>query len=402
MTFGDYSRTAWEAAKARTKNEIKKKLVPVLLKYVLPLVLLFVLFMFVAISVGSGGGSDEKEMDLTGFDGFYGNTVEEKVWFALRGAGYSEYAVAGVMGNIYAESGFNSDLIEKGNGIGFGLCQWSYGRRKQYEKYAKSKGVSPSDVDTQIEFLLAEITPGGGANGFATYQLMNHKGYKPSDWKNATSAENAAIAFCWTFERPGVPRMNVRTTAARKYYEQFKGQTAPSGGSGTYTKAISGISKGTLTWNGKKFVLFSQSSPQQSSWIRSHGCGPTSIAIILSGYGYGVTPEQIAQENGKSNNISVNSKSLTKRGFTFTKVTKNINTVKSHLAQGGTIIVRIPGGTRIGNYTYKGGHFMAILGINNNNQVFIADPGTWNSDTNGWYPVQEIVSKIDRCYLIKK
>ncbi len=43
----------------------------------------------------------------------YGDTIEEKVWFALREEGFSEYAVAGVMGNIYGESGFDPNAIDR-------------------------------------------------------------------------------------------------------------------------------------------------------------------------------------------------------------------------------------------------------------------------------------------------
>ena len=169
--------------------------------------------------------------------GIYGNTTEEKVWWALIGAGYSKEAAAGVLGNIYAESGFNAAVIEHGNGIGLGLCQWSYGRRTQLEGYAASKGVQASDINTQIEFLLGELTPGGGAGGFANYQMgggMN--GYTVENWKNASSPEDAAIAFCWVFERPGIPRMEIRTEAARRYYEQFKDAQKPSGSDGTGTE----------------------------------------------------------------------------------------------------------------------------------------------------------------------
>ena len=104
--------------------------------------------------------------------GLYGNTAQEKVWWALIDAGYSAEAAAGVLGNIEAESGFNEASIEGGSGAGFGLCQWTGGRRTQLESYAASKGVAPSDLDTQIEFLLAEITPGGGANGYAMIGKM--------------------------------------------------------------------------------------------------------------------------------------------------------------------------------------------------------------------------------------
>lgn len=175
----------------------------------------------------------EDEFSLKKFSqagGIYGNSPQEKVWFAVLGAGYSKDAAAGVLGNIEAESGFDPNIIEGGTGIGFGLCQWSYGRRTQIEQYAASKGKEPGDLNTQIEFLIAEITPGGGADGFANYQLVEYNGYSPSDWENASTPEDAAIAFCWSFERPGIPRMEIRTEAARRYYEEFKDKEKPTGG----------------------------------------------------------------------------------------------------------------------------------------------------------------------------
>ena len=185
-----------------------------------------------------------------GVTGLVGSTPEEKVWWALRDAGYSKEAAAGAMGNIYAESGFNASVIEGGSGIGFGLCQWSFGRRTQLESYAKSKGVSASDVDTQIEFLLGELTPGGGANGYASYQLVSYNGYSASSWKNASTPEEAAIAFCWSFERPGIPRMDVRTSAARRYYEQFKDAERPAGGAnGSLLQAADNVARYLLDNN---------------------------------------------------------------------------------------------------------------------------------------------------------
>lgn len=177
---------------------------------------------------------------FSGMSGIYGGTLEEKVWFALRGAGYSEIATAGVMGNIEAESGFNAGTIEAGSGIGIGICQWSFGRRTQLEKYAASKGVPWTDENTQIEFLLGELTPGGGANGYANYALVTYNGYSPNDWKTAQDIETATKAFCWSFERPGIPHMDRRIASANKYYNEFKGRTAPSGDPRIGTITLSG------------------------------------------------------------------------------------------------------------------------------------------------------------------
>ena len=151
-----------------------------------------------------------------------GDTPEEKVWIALKAEGYSDEAVAGVMGNISGESGFNSGAVEGGSGIGFGLCQWSFGRRTALENFAASRGVDPSDVDLQIEFLIAELRPEGGADGFATYQFAGYENYR-NTWMTSKSIEETTTAFCAGFERPGIPRNQVRIEAAKKYYEQYAG-----------------------------------------------------------------------------------------------------------------------------------------------------------------------------------
>ena len=158
--------------------------------------------------------------------GIVGDTPEEKVWWALINAGYSKEAAAGVMGNIEAESGFDPGGVES-NGEGIGLCQWSFGRKSQLKSYAASKGKEWSDVDVQVQFLIGELTPGGGADGFASYGLVTYNGYSPSDWENATSPESAAEAFCWSFERPGIPHMERRKASARNYYNEFKDKEMP-------------------------------------------------------------------------------------------------------------------------------------------------------------------------------
>lgn len=166
-------------------------------------------------------------------------SIQYKVWTRMVGAGYSEYATAGAMGSIEVESGFNPSIIEKGSGAGFGLCQWTGGRRTQLEAFASARNTSPSDVDLQIDFLLAELNKNTNDPN-VNYQLMNNKkqGYTVDQWLNATDITTAASAFCWTFERPSVKyaHLDRRIEAAKKYYEQFTG-TPGVVGTGEYSSA---------------------------------------------------------------------------------------------------------------------------------------------------------------------
>lgn len=261
----------------------------------------YLMFLASNVNYGVTEFDFEGEFEFHSFSssgGIYGSTIQEKVWFAVIGAGYSKEAAAGVLGNIEAESGFNPDIVEYGSGIGFGLCQWSYGRRTQLEGYAASKGKPPGDVNTQIEFLIAEITPGGGAEGFAVYQLMNNHGYTPSDWENAATPEEAAETFCWMFERPlsGSARMDVRKEAARRYYEEFKDRERPSGGN--VLEVCEQVMNDMISRNVHYSVTNLTWADIESAATYPYACCATYVSIVLHNAGL-LTTEQVNSYNYK-------------------------------------------------------------------------------------------------------
>ena len=112
----------------------------------------------------------------------YTMATPEYIWYRLLTAIGNPYGVAGLMGNLYAESNLNykcitgvtrysateySDAITNGtiskdefahDGVAFGLAQWRYWSRKQalYETYEKIPGLITS-LDGQIDFLLKEL-----------------------------------------------------------------------------------------------------------------------------------------------------------------------------------------------------------------------------------------------------
>ena len=148
-----------------------------------------------------------------------GNDITEQVWNYLRTAGVAPEQAAGIMGNMYAESGFDPSIVEHGNGIGFGLCQWSYGRRDALEAFAASQGKDPGDLQVQLDYLMTELNP-GHFNSYYT-GMDNY-----TMFMNATTPEDATYYFMWGWERPaewaGNASLEKRQIAAKTYYDTYK------------------------------------------------------------------------------------------------------------------------------------------------------------------------------------
>ncbi len=182
----------------------------------------------------------------TGTVSLRGNTIQERVWNFLRDKGLTNEQAAGVMGNIQAESGFDPNVIEKGSGVGYGIVQWSKGRRTALEAAAAKQGVPVSDLGFQLEYLYQELT-------VRPIDFDRWRQFK-SEWemmKGQSTVEQATIAFHHQFERshlstggsPGTPGgladQRVIQERVRKepgpnsndFFEQFSKLTPGGGGS---------------------------------------------------------------------------------------------------------------------------------------------------------------------------
>lgn len=123
-------------------------------------------------------------------------TTEEVVWDYLKVAGYSDIQVAGIIGNLYQESGLNPARVES-NGEGIGLVQWSFGRKQNLINYASSKGKDWTDLESQLEFLVSELD-----------SKQFYQQYKDT-FMNPYSVSEATEAFCFGFERPNKAKANL-------------------------------------------------------------------------------------------------------------------------------------------------------------------------------------------------
>lgn len=191
--------------------------------------------------------NEQKQQEAGGeYNGeLVGGSVQEQIWFFLKSQGFSDAAAAAIMGNWFAESSMNPGAIES-NGEGHGLAQWSYSRKQDLFNFAKSKGKDWKDLQTQLEFFMHEI------NGPELWRFGGQAGL--NKFKNMTDPAAAAKYFSDKYERPGTPRMHVRTGKAQEYYNQLKGKQPSVSTSGGGTAKGNALLSAAQKYNGVKYV----------------------------------------------------------------------------------------------------------------------------------------------------
>ena len=181
-----------------------------------------------------------------------GKNNEEKIWNYLKGAGLNDFGTAGLMGNLYAESGLIpnnvENLYEKRLGVtdasytaavdsgkyqffatdkaGYGLAQWTYCSRKaELLDYAQCCRKSIGDLEMQLDFLMKEL----------------REGYKAvlAVLKTAGSVRAASDAVLLKFERPADQSEAAQARRAafgQKYYDKYAAGSAAGSGGKTMTE----------------------------------------------------------------------------------------------------------------------------------------------------------------------
>lgn len=163
-------------------------------------------------------------------------TTEDQIWDFLKSKGLNDCAVAGIMGNLRAESrliptnlqnsfenklDFNDESYTKAvdsgaydnfadDKAGYGLAQWTYPSRKaNLLAFAKAQKKSIGDLVMQLEFLWNEMQ---------NYTTMM------TELKDAKTVRDASNSFLFRFERPanqGGKVQDDRTNFGLEYYKLF-------------------------------------------------------------------------------------------------------------------------------------------------------------------------------------
>lgn len=161
---------------------------------------------------------------------------ERTIYEALRAAGLTKEGACGLMGNMMAESGMRANIAQRGctalsdekyteaadrgtipfarDGVGYGLCQWTYSARKAaLLAFARERGVSVGDEATQVQFCIRELR-----EDF------------PGVWRVLTASRElceCARIVCVQYERPAVNNVDARCAYAQGYLQSFNESAPP-------------------------------------------------------------------------------------------------------------------------------------------------------------------------------
>ena len=145
-----------------------------------------------------------------------GGEVGRSIWNYLTNKGYTKAGTAGIMGNLYAESGLNPNNIQNSfekklgsddvytgkinnksysksqfmnDSAGYGLAQWTYKTRKKglYESTVEA-GKSINDLTGQLDYLVKELS--------ADYSKLNNT------LKTTNNLNEASDRVLYDFEKP--------------------------------------------------------------------------------------------------------------------------------------------------------------------------------------------------------
>ena len=167
----------------------------------------------------------------------------KKVWDYLKKSGLSDCGIAGLMGNLYAESGLRPTNLQNSyekkigytdveytaatdqgiytnfvrDSAGYGLAQWTYWSRKQaLLDFCQKKNTSIGDLYSQLDFLVEEIS----------------KNYK-TVWnvlKTSNNVIEASNAVLIDYESPADQGLSVQNTRAKygqDYYDKYAKKETP-------------------------------------------------------------------------------------------------------------------------------------------------------------------------------
>ena len=252
-------------------------------------------------------------------------------------------------------------------------------------KTAKNAGVTFNDNQLNALTYLAHKAPAyiprvvnaykqyGDTETFANYCWNIYGVTQYKDWTSAL----------WNVFHNGVYKTRLGETIDLSKYSS-RGSGVEKGKEGSEY----GYKKVYQSSSGKSYKLYIQGMyshvPYWNGTVCNTGCGPTSAAIILSGFGRNDTPETVARSYAANGSWYGECLFFRNRGFKAEQGGIDWNKAISHLKQGNPMVVSINRAIYLNGHYYDG-HYITFLDIDEkNNKIYIGDP---NEAGNGWFKI---------------
>lgn len=244
--------------------------------------------------LGSTTGSSVTYNKYAGPSLVSGSTVTDTIHNFFKKKGFTEIAIAGIMGNMQQENSFKTNE----NSGGLGIFQYTGGRKKACLDYLNQRGYDPwsligqlnfmNDVDAERQFFSFTgsnfpkyYKDTGAAYGWnesmSWKDFKNYKGSMSNGVPNLyESIRTAAQIFSQVFERPGIPMLEKRKAYAVSWYNHFNAEKVTS-------TTTAGMVPNWGTGGSGKFKI---AEAEESRWVAGVNCvqgkGQTAAQFITN------------------------------------------------------------------------------------------------------------------------
>ncbi|MGQ8630899.1 phage tail tip lysozyme [Agrobacterium sp. DKPNP3] len=139
--------------------------------------------------------------------------------YLRKNYGLNDHQAAGIVGNLMAESSFNTRARNRGDGRdgsdSIGIGQWNGDRARNLHSFAANRGTTVDNLDTQLDFYMHEAN---GSERRAGDMIRNAQDVKAAttgaiayerpagfSWDNPTGGHNYALRLSYANEVMGNP-----------------------------------------------------------------------------------------------------------------------------------------------------------------------------------------------------
>ena len=184
----------------------------------------------------SGGAAVTHAWHADG-DGFNEGSAEMNdnafmIWYYFTNLGFTNEAIAGLLGNLQQESTLDPWRYQNGVGPGYGLAQWD--PASGWFNYAQRHNINTSDPTASGDGQCQCINDGESEGQWLpdTPTAIEHNTrYSWAEFSQLTDVNEAVRAFLYEYERAGRPNLPARYAYAAYWYDIIiSGQWANDGG----------------------------------------------------------------------------------------------------------------------------------------------------------------------------